>query len=247
MRERNYIAIDFDGTLTDSVKGFEEYRGAYLTTLAPKIGMTTEGIEDSLSAASRIGGHDYSNPYRQMFTSISTMFRELKIQDKSVLRHIQEAVYPQMHPHFKEDAKDFLDEIQTKNAIKIVTNSNGGHVKEKLNILLPGNTIAVIGDAQKHVVDDAWEDVKATFHPRGFPEPVRLRRKHYHDHLLNAGNPEAVIGDTYELDLALPEAKGIHTIFVASSFTPQWELDHYERHPNGRKAATLTEIYKAII
>jgi|GEM_PF-4457347 len=51
-----------------------------------------------------------------------------------------------------------------------------------------------------------------------------------------------VIGDIYELDLALPEFLKFPTVLVLSHSTPKWEIKYYKAHPNGFSSNSLQEI-----
>lgn len=56
------------------------------------------------------------------------------------------------------------------------------------------------------------------------------------------GHVDLVIGDIYEMDLALPEALGIPTILIATQETPSWEIDYYKSNPTGVAVSDLDDI-----
>jgi hypothetical protein len=66
--------------------------------------------------------------------------------------------------------------------------------------------------------------------PEGFPRPVLLRRNAYNDILQRLGGPHYIIrgiaGDIFELDLALPDQRGIQTFHLAQT-APLYERDFY--------------------
>jgi FMN phosphatase YigB (HAD superfamily) len=110
----------------------------------------------------------------------------------------------------------------------------------------------VRGHARKFDVDDAWEgvlDAPGELAVPGLDRPVLLRRRAYHDILRelldSAGATFAdlvVIGDIFELDLALPLALGARVGLVASPHTPPYERAYVAAHPRGRVLESLAEI-----
>jgi len=65
--------------------------------------------------------------------------------------------------------------------------------------------------------------------------------------LKQLGHVSKVFGDIWELDLALPEAKGIYTVLVASPATPPWETNHYYGHQNGLAVDNLAALTQAAL
>ena len=137
----------------------------------------------------------------------------------------------------------------------IVTNSDTHAVAGKVAVLdreAPGVawlTSRVRGQARKFDVDDAWEGVAAELAVPGLDRPVLLRRRSYHDILKTildgAGATFAdlvVVGDIFELDLAMPLSLGARVGLVSSERTPGYERAFVENHPRGKMIADLTEI-----
>lgn len=139
------------------------------------------------------------------------------------------------HPVFRPGAGDVLRALAGTHAW-IVTNSDTHAVAGKVAALdreAPGVawlTSRVRGHARKFDVDDAWTAAPGELAVPGLERPVLLRRRAYHDILreilegAGAGFADlVVIGDIFELDLALPLALGARIGLVASAHTPPYE------------------------
>ena len=160
------------------------------------------------------------------------------------------------HPVFRPGAAEVLRALAGTETY-VVTNSHTAAVAEKIEILdrTVGGGVSwlaprVRGDAQKFEVDDSWDAVPATLAIPGLvARDVLLRRRHYHDRLaqlltsVGAGFDELlVVGDIFELDLALPLALGARVGLVVSPHTPRYELDFVESQPRARVLHTLHAI-----
>ena len=159
-------------------------------------------------------------------------------------------------PVFREGAAAVLRALAGTETF-VVTNSHTRAVADKIDMLdrAAGGGVAwlgarVHGDAQKFEIDDAWDAV-----PTSLPIPglvareVLLRRRCYHDRLATllagAGASWAdlvVIGDIFELDLALPLAMGARVGLVVSPHTPRYEIDFVAAQPRARVLLGLPAI-----
>jgi phosphoglycolate phosphatase-like HAD superfamily hydrolase len=137
----------------------------------------------------------------------------------------------------------------------IVTNSDTQAVAAKIAALeteAPGVAwfaTRVRGQARKFDIDDAWTGVSPALALPGLDRPVLLRRRNYHATLRaivdDAGAELAdvvVIGDIFELDLAMPLALGARIGLVASPATPAYERAFVAAHPRGRVIEDLRDI-----
>jgi FMN phosphatase YigB (HAD superfamily) len=137
----------------------------------------------------------------------------------------------------------------------IVTNSDTHAVAGKvaaLDRITPGVawlTSRVRGMARKFEVDDAWDGAPAELALPGLDRPVLLRRRAYHDilrALLDAAGATfadlVVVGDIFELDLAMPLALGARVGLVASPHTPAYERAFVEAHPRAQMIDDLREV-----
>ncbi len=137
----------------------------------------------------------------------------------------------------------------------IVTNSDTHAVAGKVEALdraCPGVAplaARVKGGAKKFDVVDDWDGVAHDLVVPGLDRPVLLRRHAYYD-ILAALVADAgatffdlvVVGDIFELDLAMPLALGARVGLVASARTPAYERDYVAAHPRGRVIEDLAEI-----
>ncbi|MDQ3364829.1 MAG: hypothetical protein M3680_05315 [Myxococcota bacterium] len=158
------------------------------------------------------------------------------------------------HPVFRPGAGEVLASLAGVDAW-IVTNSDTHAVAGKVAALdraSPGVgwlTSRVRGHARKFDVDDAWTGAAAELALPGLDRPVLLRRRAYHDILAEilaaAGATFAelvVVGDIFELDLAMPLALGARVGLVVSSHTPAYERAFVTAHPRAQVIESLAEI-----
>ncbi|HET9626658.1 MAG TPA: HAD hydrolase-like protein [Kofleriaceae bacterium] len=158
------------------------------------------------------------------------------------------------HPVFRAGAAAALSALAGHPAW-IVTNSDTHAVAGKVAALdreAPGIawlTSRVRGHARKFDVDDTWDGAPAELALPGLARPVLLRRRNYHDILrgiLDAAGAAfsdlVVIGDIFELDLAMPLALGARVGLVASGHTPAYERAFVAAHPRGRVIEDLRDV-----
>ncbi len=154
---------------------------------------------------------------------------------------------------FRPGAAELLRRL-CNSASWVVTNSHTEPVQGKIRSLAPDGALdwwmgRVRGRARKYVVDDSFDVVPATLQVPGLTRPVHLRRRHYHEALAGllteagAGWPELlVVGDIFELDLALPLACGARVALVVNAHTPGYERAYVAGHPRGRIVESLADI-----
>ncbi len=158
------------------------------------------------------------------------------------------------HPVFRAGAGEVLRALSGMEAW-IVTNSDTHAVAGKVAALdrdTPGVawlTSRVRGHARKFDVDDTWTGVDAELPLPGLDRPVLLRRRAYHDILrtvLEASGATfedlVVVGDIFELDLAMPLSLGARVGLVGSARTPGYERAFVDAHPRARMIEDLAEI-----
>jgi hypothetical protein len=158
------------------------------------------------------------------------------------------------HPVFRAGAGDVLRALGGTDAW-IVTNSDPHAVAGKVAALdreSPGVawlTSRVRGHARKFDVDDAWTGAVAELDVPGLDRPVLLRRRYYHnilEEIVDASGATfadlVVIGDIFELDLAMPLSLGARVGLVATDRTPPYERAFVEAHPRARIIDKLSEI-----
>lgn len=157
-------------------------------------------------------------------------------------------------PVFRAGAGDVLRGLGGRDTW-IVTNSDTHAVAGKVAALdreaagVAWLTSRVRGHARKFDVDDTWTGADRELALPGLVRPVLLRRRMYHDILkaiLDAAGATfaelVVVGDIFELDLAMPLALGARVGLVSSQRTPPYERAFVEAHPRGRIIDDLAEI-----
>lgn len=158
------------------------------------------------------------------------------------------------HPVFRPGAGEMLRSLGGTRTW-IVTNSDTHAVAGKVAALdrqAPGVawlTSRVRGFARKFDVDDGWAGAPSELSLPGLERAVLLRRRAYHE-ILHEVITEAgssfeelvVVGDIFELDLAMPLALGARVGLVRSSRTPDYERAFVTAHPRARLIEDLAEI-----
>ena len=152
-------------------------------------------------------------------------------------------------PVFRAGASDVLRTLAAAQAW-IVTNSDTHDVASKLAAAGTAWPAArVRGFARKFEIDDAWTTVPAELAVPGLARPVLLRRRAYgeilHAIVEAAGVSFAelvVVGDIFELDLALPLALGARVGRVTSPRTPAYERAFVAAHARGRLVDDVRDI-----
>jgi hypothetical protein len=161
-------------------------------------------------------------------------------------------------PVFRPGAAEVIAGLEGTETF-VVTNSHTAAVAEKIRMLdkqagggCDWLADRVRGDAQKFEVDDTWDGVPAELVVPGLSSRnVLLRRRRYHDRLkdlldrLGAWWPDlTVVGDIFELDLALPLALGARVVLVQSRHTPPYESAFVAAHPRGVVCTDLRDVLR---
>jgi hypothetical protein len=157
-------------------------------------------------------------------------------------------------PVFRDGAGEVLCKLASTETY-VVTNSDTHAVAGKIAALdkdSPGVmslAARVRGHARKFDVDDDWSDIDAELALPGLARPVLLRRRRYYDIMKSVLETSGasfadlvVVGDIFELDLAMPLALGARVGLVVSPHTPAYERAYVSAHPRGRVIDHLSEI-----
>lgn len=162
---------------------------------------------------------------------------------------------------FKPDAEVFLRETIAAVNVAVATNSNSDSVTAKLRtISFDPSNLTLCGNARKYVVDHdgrqalgiRWNDCPVQEDVPGFGRPVYFRRPCYHgvlEHIRGTTPPKrvAVMGDVYELDLALPQKLGMHIILAPKPSTPQYEIDAVLNYRRGHVVTDLRQAQELVM
>ncbi len=264
------VASDFDGTVTNVQREAETYLAANHEILANKIGLGIYELKTMISRATEkiVGspgmfGWEYhglivapaeADPYllnqaavKLVLTDLRSDTRKLAIptpeETDKFIDDLHHEAYPKAGIFFRDGAREYIEQLHASGKFTIVTNAKTEAVKRKLGILLgdKAGDLRLVGDARKYEVNQQWTQIPESTQPSGFPRKVYLRRQKYHDTLQQIG-ADIIVGDIYELDLALPEHLGIQTVLVLTNQTPKWEIPYYQNHPNGFSSNSLGEI-----
>ncbi|MEW6035328.1 MAG: hypothetical protein AB1529_01830 [Candidatus Micrarchaeota archaeon] len=237
--------LDFDGTLTDIKREAGPFRERYRKGFAKMIGMGEGPIEPLWAEAEKkilgdpragwiIGGKivapAFPDPYAFATAAATDVLDALgilldageRLKRMDLLFH---SAYAGGDVAFREGARDFLLELMARTEVSIVTSSGTASVLRKLGHLALPSSPPVFGNAQKYLVDGAWDALPESFSPQGYGRSVLLRRRKYWDILesVRKGNPHEkilVVGDIYELDLALPQFMGMRVCLASRDDTP---------------------------
>lgn len=158
------------------------------------------------------------------------------------------------HPVFRAGAGEVLRALGGSSTW-IVTNSDTHAVAGKIAALdrdTPGVawlTSRVRGFARKFDVDDTWTHAPDSMTLPGLDRAVLLRRRAYFEILQSvldeAGKTFAdlvVVGDIFELDLAMPLALGARVGLVTGPRTPAYERAFVTAHPRAQLIDDLSQI-----
>lgn len=163
---------------------------------------------------------------------------------------------PKMGQAFKDGADEFLSEVYDlfNGKMYIVTNSSIDDVTGKISRLPSDHSrIKILGGAKKYVVTNDFEKLPDKIFISGLERPIYLRRQHYSETLtkiMQEQNTEAsrmvVVGDIWELDLALPQYLGMHIGLTPNPTTPRYEKYVVARYKRGFLSDDLESVYKSL-
>lgn len=174
---------------------------------------------------------------------------------------IVNSLYREGYPHsaivFRSGAKEVLCDLLSRDlAVYVVTNSHTEAVVKKIDRLLGDETKpGVRGNSKKAVIaepnpsDAAFDRVPEVQRLPGLERPIYVRRGQYYQVLRQIWEetgtaPEStlMVGDIYELDLALPYHLGASIHLVTGDPTPQYEIDFVSSTPRGGVSSTLEPV-----
>lgn len=173
---------------------------------------------------------------RELFSNVE--------ERRQLLQELYHRNYPKADTVFRSDAKHVVEALLASGVpTVVVTNSETAAVQAKIDVLNPTGRerLRVCGDAKKYIVseldeaDEVFDGVAAEMKVEGLRRPILLRRGHYYTQLRSLWNelsatPERtlVVGDIFELDLALPAQLGASTHLVLKEMTEAFERSAVE-------------------
>lgn len=256
---RRNIIVDFDGTLTDLEKESAPYAPAFAELFSRKRGID---LTELLQMVSEERERVRMNPLKgwlsgefvvapatadayvlntATYQEIATRLGISPEERDTLLQECHVHAYAQTLTVFREGAREFLQGIKRIYHPFIVTNSGTESVEKKLAQL--DIQIPIVGGAKKFIITPDWQNVPPSTKPSGFVRPVMLRRKHYAEALARAEatSSSIIIGDIYEMDLALPDHLGMELMLLHGPQTGKHELSYFRRHERGTLVSNLEE------
>jgi phosphoglycolate phosphatase-like HAD superfamily hydrolase len=251
------LFLDFDGTLTNVDIEAQNFIPGFLEGVRKTLDIKTGEfmnewirLREHILSNPQIYGWSfngkiiapaYSDPYVLSTTIAQEMIKKYNYPDDKFLFSLFKENYAKTGTAFRPGAKDFLNALKEKYDMYIITNSSTDSVQKKLDTL--GVDIPIIGNAKKYELDNSLENVPESV-DKDFGRPIYLRRKKYYDILKSFGNVSGVpvIGDIYELDLALPQHLGMDPVLIYGQQTWSKEQNAVEK-----KADTLEGLLKYLI
>ena len=181
---------------------------------------------------------------------------------RELLQSLYHANYPKADTVFRPHAKQVVEALLASGVpTVVVTNSETSAVEAKLDRLHPvgRERLRVCGDAKKYIVcdldppDPRFEAVPAEVTVPGLRRPILTRRGHYYQQLralwdeLNVEPRRTlVVGDIYELDLALPGKLGTDVHLVLKEMTEAYERAAIERCARGELSPGLDGVLQRV-
>ncbi len=262
------VVLDFDGTLTDVDKEAVPFVEGYKTNLAERLNVGRRQLEPQWREAEatiesnpsqygwlmngKIVAPAYADPLIMSRTIAGLLLKETgSFRDESSRDEVLDALFKENYGKlgiaFKDEADRFLTELKCQFGTYVVTNSGTDGVSRKVKQLPTDHAdIPIRGDAKKYVLVPEWIDVPESVERDGFGRLLFLQRQKYWNvfaEIMREGDytPEqvAVVGDIYELDLLLPEHKGMNIVLTPRDSTPDFEVQAVASSPRGYVARDL--------
>ena len=162
---------------------------------------------------------------------------------------------------FRENIEDFLYELLNIVPVFIVTASPEENIREKIKHLDDKaliERISIRGGVRKYTfeteVSDGLPDIPNEIYIEGLGRPVLPKRVDYYNVLKelidknNIGGFESllVVGDVYELDLALPHVMNSYICLIENKRTLEYEKKAVKEHDKGYITRDLNEVIHII-
>ena len=263
---KKQLVLDYDGTLTNVATHFPTLRGRFEELFSERAKIPLK----DLAALSRetysfvladpkagwvvndvVVCNALSDPYVTQVTVYQAICEELGIRGAKrdqLLTSCFKDAYAQTPTKFREGITEFVERVSQVYEPVVVTNSSTHHVRSVLdkNGL---NGLPVSGDAMKFLVDREWKGAPTSVNLPGFPRPVMLGRRNYAEALerLGATQETTVMGDIYEMDLALPDHLGMRIIQIAGAESPRHEIEYVRAHSRGAVVCGLEEAADVLL
>lgn len=157
----------------------------------------------------------------------------------------------------RDGAVDFLLVLQSTGMdCHIVANADPRHVSGKLDRLLASHPDCLRwckdnlrGNAGKYAITTTFAAVPEKLEVPNLARGVLLRRQKYYELLRQIKEAQElewsnflVVGDVFELDLALPLHLGCKVVLIANEYTPPYEIAFLHARANAHVCRNLDEV-----
>lgn len=264
------IIFDFDGTLTDIEKSSADWQKKYPKVCAEMLGANYIDIKnryfeiknDLINQNNKgfiIAGYNSlpasSDPYIKSQAAMIDLIKEDCGKNFETPKDITKFLInsfsntnkiSQDKTFFRDGAEDFLNKVKKNYRAFIITNSDGDKTISALQSI-SHDDIEVYGNAKKLFVNS--ENISCLF--PNFPRITLLDRKEYTKILKDLQRrgiePEEtiVVGDIFELDLAIPTFLGYDIIQIDNGSTPKHEKNYMKK--NHHFVNDLNELEQVIL
>lgn len=252
-----FAAYKADAKSQLSIERFDEAWDEALATLArdpAHYGWTYKGA---------IVAPGNADPYLRATVVINMLLDERGLypdiaERQELLQGLYHRNYPKADTVFRDDAKQVVEALIASGIpTVVVTNSDTEAVNDKIAKLDPigRDKLRVCGNAKKFIVreldqpDPAFDAIPETMSVEGLRRPILLRRGDYFEQMRALWNeldttPEKtlVVGDIYELDLALPSVLGSSVHLVLKDMTEDFERRAIEASANAELSEGLDAV-----
>jgi len=264
---KNKLLIDFDGSVTILDSSFDSFQKSFEGEFVGATGINPDKLHGLLGVAKRRIIEDPSRGWERNGVVVAPatadpyILNTIAHQDvcdglglsktnrDEILDNCFRNAYSRNSVEFKEGIEQFLENVQKRYEVSFITNSPTEHVQRELGEI-GFSHIPVFGGAQKYTVNQENDEVPRSIALPGFPRPVMLRRETYLNILKDRGSPPentTVLGDIYEMDLALPDYLGMNLVQFFGEHTPLYELSYMKDHPRGSIVETLQEAQDLLV
>jgi FMN phosphatase YigB (HAD superfamily) len=203
-----------------------------------------------------------ADPYIRCTTLGRMLMERLDFADVAERDRVLGELYYESYPHsatvFRTGAREVLEALMSRvPSVYVVTNSDTNAVAAKIDRLLHGapKKPSVRGNAKKAYIvgpepnDERFQALPERQTLAGLARPIYVRRGRYYEVLRqiwqeSSTGPEdtLMVGDIYELDLALPYHLGAGIHLVTGEPTPDYERDFVTNDKRGAVSADLESI-----
>ena len=252
------LVLDYDGTLTNVIAHERPYASGFLHAFSQEVNIPLTRLESIVKLIKpiiladpmkgwEVNGFNVapanSDPYMKTIAVFQEIGKNIEISDderQAIFFRCHASGYANCEMQLKPDAERFLESAtQARNRgrafakVYIITNSDPVSIQKKIDDMSVEN-IEVLGNAKKFIINPGWQEIPESVQHRGFLRPTLLRRELYSQALKKIStNPTEliVVGDIWEMDLALAEQLGIRTIKINNGCPIDYE-DEYMKAKN---------------